>query len=390
MKRNGFTLIELLAVIVILAIIALIATPIILGIIKDTKKEADKRSAENYLAAVKLAVARKNMDGNFKPTKCEIVSEGLVCEGYEQPLKIRVDGEFPTGGTIYFENGIIKPGTNLQIGEVVATLNSNKKIEIGKEKLIIEGDFYSVCELASDSTEQGKEIGAKYNCKVSPQREKYTFFILSYNDKNGNIVRDEKQAETINLIMDSNIRTGGETVKEIEPIDNQNGLVAWNSEAGQTTTIYGPVTVMKYLYEATLDWTNVLPVNFEYYDKEFQGIVEKEGGYLSFESTNGVASINGTALGFEKLLRTRIPVYSKDPLKTELQFISDNNLFLFEYLHGYSNPVNKVKGVYAYWSFSTEGYLESILTVHTSGSISGCTISSDNYVGVRPVITLDI
>ena len=33
MKEKGFTLIELLAVIVILAIIALIATPIILGII---------------------------------------------------------------------------------------------------------------------------------------------------------------------------------------------------------------------------------------------------------------------------------------------------------------------------------------------------------------------
>ena len=40
MKRNtkGFTLVELLAVIVILAIIALIATPIILGVIEDARK----------------------------------------------------------------------------------------------------------------------------------------------------------------------------------------------------------------------------------------------------------------------------------------------------------------------------------------------------------------
>ena len=37
-KRNGFTLIELLAVIVILAVIALIATPIIMNIIDDSKK----------------------------------------------------------------------------------------------------------------------------------------------------------------------------------------------------------------------------------------------------------------------------------------------------------------------------------------------------------------
>ena len=34
MKKKGFTLVELLAVIVILAIIAVIATPIILGVIE--------------------------------------------------------------------------------------------------------------------------------------------------------------------------------------------------------------------------------------------------------------------------------------------------------------------------------------------------------------------
>ena len=42
MKRKGFTLIELLAVIVILAVIALIATPIILNMINDAKKRASK------------------------------------------------------------------------------------------------------------------------------------------------------------------------------------------------------------------------------------------------------------------------------------------------------------------------------------------------------------
>ena len=41
-ERYGFTLIELLAVIVILAVIALIATPVILGIIDDAKKVRSK------------------------------------------------------------------------------------------------------------------------------------------------------------------------------------------------------------------------------------------------------------------------------------------------------------------------------------------------------------
>ncbi|MCI8544918.1 MAG: prepilin-type N-terminal cleavage/methylation domain-containing protein, partial [Bacilli bacterium] len=40
MRKKGFTLIELLAVIVILAVIALIATPIILNIIEKARKSA--------------------------------------------------------------------------------------------------------------------------------------------------------------------------------------------------------------------------------------------------------------------------------------------------------------------------------------------------------------
>ena len=55
MKNKGFTLIELLAVIVILAIIALIATPIILGIINDARDEAKARSAEMVYTGVQYA-----------------------------------------------------------------------------------------------------------------------------------------------------------------------------------------------------------------------------------------------------------------------------------------------------------------------------------------------
>lgn len=55
MKNKGFTLIELLAVIVILAIIALIATPIILGIINDARTSATERTAELVKSGVQNA-----------------------------------------------------------------------------------------------------------------------------------------------------------------------------------------------------------------------------------------------------------------------------------------------------------------------------------------------
>ena len=43
--KKGFTLIELLAVIVILAIIALISTPMILGVVESAKKSSKESSA---------------------------------------------------------------------------------------------------------------------------------------------------------------------------------------------------------------------------------------------------------------------------------------------------------------------------------------------------------
>jgi len=67
MRKNGFTLIELLAVIVILAIIALIATPIILGIINDAREKANERSVELYASAVRNAIASYQLTGTTAP-----------------------------------------------------------------------------------------------------------------------------------------------------------------------------------------------------------------------------------------------------------------------------------------------------------------------------------
>ena len=64
MKKRGFTLIELLAVIVILAVIALIATPLIMNVINDAKKNSFKDSAYGIIKAVELRV----MEEEQKPT----------------------------------------------------------------------------------------------------------------------------------------------------------------------------------------------------------------------------------------------------------------------------------------------------------------------------------
>ncbi len=52
--KKGFTLIELLAVIIILAVIALIATPIVLDVVNSAKESAAESSAKGFADAARL------------------------------------------------------------------------------------------------------------------------------------------------------------------------------------------------------------------------------------------------------------------------------------------------------------------------------------------------
>ena len=83
-KKNAFTLIELIAVLVILAVITLIVTPLVLNIVKKAKDSANKRSVDAYGKAVELAVATYLLDNGDYPTSLdnltvEYSGNELVC-----------------------------------------------------------------------------------------------------------------------------------------------------------------------------------------------------------------------------------------------------------------------------------------------------------------------
>jgi len=61
-NKNGFTLIELLAVIVILAVIALIVTPMVMSTINSAREGAAKSSAYEYIHSVETKLALLAMD----------------------------------------------------------------------------------------------------------------------------------------------------------------------------------------------------------------------------------------------------------------------------------------------------------------------------------------
>ena len=90
-NKKGFTLIELLAVIIILAVIALIATPIVLNVIDNARKSANKDSAYGLLDSTKLYYMESLLD------ESKSLSGNLID-------KINVSGRKPDSGEVYVNN----------------------------------------------------------------------------------------------------------------------------------------------------------------------------------------------------------------------------------------------------------------------------------------------
>lgn len=65
MNKKGFSLVELLAVIVILAVIALITSPLVLNVIEDSRQSAFKSS----LNGIKKAIENDYSDNGFDHTR---------------------------------------------------------------------------------------------------------------------------------------------------------------------------------------------------------------------------------------------------------------------------------------------------------------------------------
>lgn len=98
-NSKGFTLIELLAVIVILAIIALIAAPVVLGIIDDARESAAKDSALGLVSAAKLHFAETLMGTTDAPQfgVREFSCDETACTAAAASATLSLDGTIPSG-----------------------------------------------------------------------------------------------------------------------------------------------------------------------------------------------------------------------------------------------------------------------------------------------------
>jgi len=85
--KKGFTLVELLAVIIILAVIALIATPIVLNVVESSRKSAFESSIYGIIEAIKLETADKMIKEESLISKYTFPTEELEFQG-EQPTGV--------------------------------------------------------------------------------------------------------------------------------------------------------------------------------------------------------------------------------------------------------------------------------------------------------------
>ena len=350
MREKGFTLIELLAVIVILAIIALIATPMILGVIDSAKKGAAESSTYGYIDAIEKSTLQYMITtGNYtsKPEGTyDLTTIGIVSYKGNSPKAICVtikDGSVESG-SFQFDNYIVdydgkKAKVNSNKTEVSCTPTTTPDENVGfLEAGLTKGtavyfnpETKSVCNEADAVSTTGTKMGCmKWHV---------------YKD-NGN--------GTYQLILDHNT-----TAK-----------VAWNSSGNNTGGMKEVDTALK---ADTTSWESSLNARL---------ITADEIAEITENST-----FNGSTTTWDKWFY----LDSNNQIQTAKSKGESNYSWLFDYTSACTSYGCNIadSSTAGYWTSTPEfGRSYSAWLVSRNGVLSNEVVSYSNNFGVRPVIIL--
>ena len=262
MKRKGFTLIELLAVIVVLAIIALIATPIVMNTIKNAKKGAAERTADNYIKQVETAVAEAKLENKSVPNGTYDIDGNGNLTGAGLPdgkLEINMSGNKPTSGTVTIKNGgVSQDGTTMTVGDYIVSYDKDNNKQIAQE--LYKGILCKAVTTATTGNVPSGNYayGDEYTCELGDNDEK-TFFVLETNGDN------------VSLIMNKNIDSNGKGT-------TSGNTVAWcKSGANNSCAADG---ALEYLKTSTTGWTKLTEsqISLPSYDQIYKAAGNKTSG----------------------------------------------------------------------------------------------------------------
>ena len=270
--KKGFTLIELLAVIVILAIIALISTPMILGVIEKAKKGGAESSALGYIDAVEKTVATNMLDTNKTNIEDGVYEVGTL---KSTTYDVKVKGEQPTEDSwVKIEKGQVTV-CSLKIGEYVINCNgettkngeittkpdgevvkTGPTMEVASETNTHKGIIYldptdltKTCtkeQAESNLNENGTPTEVKTGCMkwyiYSEDESNYTMILdhnttarIMWNDSNRNVAYE--QSNLYAVVEDLKTTSGWKvnprliTAEEINTITGKTGFDSTNSSS---------------------------------------------------------------------------------------------------------------------------------------------------------------
>ena len=155
MKKKGFTLVELFAVIVILGIIMSIATPIIIKIINDSKKETYKLSMSGYVKAVEEQISvnkakgKITKNGNYNIKDFEVGYSGRIAD----KGSFSINNELVISAQLCFDTYLVKyDGKEVTLTEKGCEKEATVNLVIGEKKYdnVIKDDIETEFNISDD------------------------------------------------------------------------------------------------------------------------------------------------------------------------------------------------------------------------------------------------
>jgi len=245
-KNKGFTLIELLAVIVILAVIALIATPLIMGVINNARKNSARNNIYGYVKAVELALASNtseevsDLDGMYtidgKTIKLGTTTISVNYKGNTVSGELRVYNNAVDYGT--FKSGSYDVTYHDGTAYIAGEANTTTAYADGTV-VYFNPDTGTKCTQAEYTSNDGSATNKKSGCM-----RWYTF-----GDKTGNtsvkMILDHNTSSSPWTSKEDYIKAGG-TEEEYNQKNINNTIMGNNSK--------GPITITNKLKDDTKDW----------------------------------------------------------------------------------------------------------------------------------------
>ncbi len=359
--KNGFTLIELLAVIIILAIVALIATPIILNVVDDAKKSAGLSESNMIYSGINNYCATEDVKAQLDKDYVRICTSSLDAEKVKEMVNL--------GNAKIIE---IEYSTKLTWLKV----ESNGHIYSLEENAMVEGDL--------NKPESKYAVGDLLKVQVSDS-ETQNIYVLEVN------------GDEIVGILDRNLPGGTvawisvEDYKTATGSDMQTDYENNPEQLNQNLYTYGAVTANKTLNERTSSWNKVT----KKYLPEAEDILKLTEYYKELEASGETSNWESKySTDFSNFILDNIEIndciFRKECQEAIIAAGGEKYLFPEWVTINLATNGDNSAGV-GYWTnklvnVNVASNIGNVWNVLNSGIFFVTSLDDDSGLGIRPVI----